>query len=148
MSSSLDTLDKDSEMTSGVEDVQHTEGNTSESILSGALDKDSSVQQEISKAEGKGEFPSTGLLEAENPQSFVHEGTPLQDENSEMKNGDASAQEDSDIKEPDPVIDLHVRDAFEMNEDVALQDGKEGNETVKRSGRNQEYRSEDGERGG
>ena len=47
------------------------------------------------------------------------EGTPLQDENGEREK---ASKEDSDSKEPDPVIDLHVSEAMEMiDDDVAPQ---------------------------
>lgn len=47
------------------------------------------------------------------------EGTPLQDENGAR---DKPSKEDSDSKEPDPVIDLHVSEAMEMiDDDVAPQ---------------------------
>ena len=47
------------------------------------------------------------------------EGTPLQDENGVR---DKPSKEDSDSKEPDPVIDLHVSEAMEMiDDDVAPQ---------------------------
>ena len=42
------------------------------------------------------------------------EGTPLQDENEEK---DKPSKEDSESKEPDPVIDLHVSEAMEMIDD-------------------------------
>lgn len=51
------------------------------------------------------------------------EGTPLQDENGEREK---ASKEDSDSKEPDPVIDLHVSEAMEMmiDDDVASQEEK------------------------
>ena len=144
-SSSFDMSVRSDEVTLG-EETQHTEEeatNQASSII--AQDKEIPVTQESSEKEEKIDYSSSSPRSQVEPQSFAREGTPLQDETSEVRKDNVPVQEDPDVKEPDPVIDLHVRDAFEMIEDVTSQDGKDGEENVKGNGKTVERGSEDRE---